>query len=92
MDSAEPGIEPETPMALRGLILVSALAVMAGLMYYPYDYSYPDGKRLQSWEFCVFWAREIFIFAMAALVLLIGLVAGCVRLARRLFPGLRKPL
>jgi hypothetical protein len=92
MDGADPGIEPETPMALQGLIFVSALAVMAGLMYYSYDYTYPDGKQLQAWDFCIFWAREIFIFAIGALVVLIGLVAGCIRRARRLFPGLRKPL
>jgi len=70
--------------ALQAWLVLGALAIMVGLIYYTYTYPYPNGKPPDNLSFVLFWAREILILVAAALFILVMLVAWCVRLFKRM--------
>jgi hypothetical protein len=79
----------QSPVAIQALLLLGALAIMAGLMYYSYIYPYPNGRPPDFLRFVLFWLREFLIMVSAALGMLLILAGWCVRLVKRI--GSRTP-
>jgi hypothetical protein len=87
MDRTSKATTEELPIALQLVLLLAAIAVLVGLMYYSVVYPWPGGPMGVS-GFVQLWLKEIILVAFAAVGLLVFLLLWIVQLVRRVAASL----